>query len=583
MPLLLATAPVATAVLTLIGQRWTPTGDQALEVLRVRDVGGPHGTLVGAYSRWGWAHPGPLLFWQLAPFDIAFGDLGVLLGVGLANLVATAGIVAVCFRRGGTALASLGALVVLLLVRSFGMDLLVDPWNPYVALLPFFLMIVLVWSTLCDDLIALPLAVVLGSYLIQTHVGYLPMAAGLIAVGFTVAVARAWRAYTSADDVQSMQDDAPASRRVLWLAVAALVGLNLWLPPVVQQFTGDDPNLSALVSYANDSKEPRLGWSEGFGEMGEQIRLDGSWITGKNPFVMATSSTVGATLLLAALAALAVVLRRRRRDDAAWLSVTAIVAVGLGVATTAGVTGAPWFFVLRWWWVLGAVASLALAWAILSLLPARVVRRCGLVCAAISVPFALVVVLDGPVDVPDANLSHAMGDLGSQTASAIPRDHRYLVRAAPQERGLFIGGLERGLFVELERRGFSVYVDVASLGDLTYGSWRMAREVDVDDVLLLVPTISSDSRFDPPTGARLITSWDPLSKEERDRARALESRIRSSVRNALPPGAIVLDDPVVRYEVGAAGAPASDVQQLLTLQQRGDRYDVYMVPSTHSG
>ena len=40
-------------------------GDVALTEISVRDVGGAHTPLFGVYSRYGWHHPGPLLFYVL--------------------------------------------------------------------------------------------------------------------------------------------------------------------------------------------------------------------------------------------------------------------------------------------------------------------------------------------------------------------------------------------------------------------------------------------------------------------------------------------------------------------------------------
>lgn len=52
---------------------WRPSGDWAVLTMRVEDVG-RHTPLVGPYSRFGWNHPGPLMYWLLAfPYHL-FGD-----------------------------------------------------------------------------------------------------------------------------------------------------------------------------------------------------------------------------------------------------------------------------------------------------------------------------------------------------------------------------------------------------------------------------------------------------------------------------------------------------------------------------
>ena len=76
--IVLVLAPVVAACISLLGRHWHAGGDQALEMLRIEDVGTRHTPLLGAWSRWGWAHPGPVLFYALAPFYRLFGETGVL-------------------------------------------------------------------------------------------------------------------------------------------------------------------------------------------------------------------------------------------------------------------------------------------------------------------------------------------------------------------------------------------------------------------------------------------------------------------------------------------------------------------------
>ncbi|MEO6467652.1 MAG: hypothetical protein ABIP21_01020, partial [Acidimicrobiia bacterium] len=56
---------VVSAVIVLSGAPATAIRDHALMELRVRDVG-VHPVQLGLYSRDGWSHPGPLLFFTLA-------------------------------------------------------------------------------------------------------------------------------------------------------------------------------------------------------------------------------------------------------------------------------------------------------------------------------------------------------------------------------------------------------------------------------------------------------------------------------------------------------------------------------------
>src|SRR6266480_1329731 len=273
--------PLAATVASIARVPWHPVSDIALEVLRIGDVGGRHTPLVGVYSRFGWSHPGPALFWVLAPFRWLLGRTGVLLGVAVLNAGAITGALVMSRRRGGVPLAMLTGLVVLLLMQGLGTDLLVDPWNPWVPVLPFLAYLLLAWSVAERDLITLPWLVGVGSFVVQLHIGYAPLVAGTaVAAGVL-----AWRRRT--DTASSWS----ATRAV---AVAGVVGLALWLPAIVQQFTGHPGNLGEIISYFRHPTVPVAGWRSSFGMMGRELGVGFPWVTRNetNAFgTVATAST----------------------------------------------------------------------------------------------------------------------------------------------------------------------------------------------------------------------------------------------------------------------------------------------------
>ena len=85
----LTLAPLIAAAVSLLGRHWHPASDLAIQLLQIDDVGGRHTPLTGVHSRYGWDHPGPLLFWLLAPFDWLFGTTGILVGVAVLNAAAS--------------------------------------------------------------------------------------------------------------------------------------------------------------------------------------------------------------------------------------------------------------------------------------------------------------------------------------------------------------------------------------------------------------------------------------------------------------------------------------------------------------
>ena len=175
-------------MLSLLGTHWHASSDDALEILRVRDVGGRHTPLTGVQSRFGWNHPGPVLLWGLAPFNWPLGPTGVLFEVGLLNACVLVASLFVARRRGGLAFVVILGIAVLVLLRALGSAVLIDPWNPWVAVLPFLLYLLLAWSVAERDFGALPALVAVGSFLAQTHVAYAPLVLGAGALAGVLAL-----------------------------------------------------------------------------------------------------------------------------------------------------------------------------------------------------------------------------------------------------------------------------------------------------------------------------------------------------------------------------------------------------------
>ena len=78
--------------------------------------------------------------------------------------------------RAGIALV---AAIIAVLVRGFGLSVLTQPWNPYLPLLAWLVILLAAWSVLDgDDLMLIPL-VVAASFAAQTHIPYLLMAGAI--------------------------------------------------------------------------------------------------------------------------------------------------------------------------------------------------------------------------------------------------------------------------------------------------------------------------------------------------------------------------------------------------------------------
>src|SRR5215211_2466333 len=119
LPLVVAAA----RLVPLVSSGWTPIRDDALLELRTADVGS-RSVLLGPYSRFGWHHPGPSLFYVLAlPYRL-LGRPSVALPLTAVaiNLVAVVGIAVLAYRRGGRTLLVAVLLVVEVYLATLG------PW-----------------------------------------------------------------------------------------------------------------------------------------------------------------------------------------------------------------------------------------------------------------------------------------------------------------------------------------------------------------------------------------------------------------------------------------------------------------------
>src|SRR5687768_6170746 len=121
----------------------------AMTELRVRDVGSRDTPLIGLPGRIGnfpdqGSHPGPASFYLLAPFYRLSGSsaYGLELGSIVINAVVVGLIVWIGHRRNGLQGALVMAAVTAVAIRGYGMTVLTHPWNPYLPVLIWILVLV---------------------------------------------------------------------------------------------------------------------------------------------------------------------------------------------------------------------------------------------------------------------------------------------------------------------------------------------------------------------------------------------------------------------------------------------------------
>ncbi|GAC1517260.1 MAG: hypothetical protein NVS1B12_01820 [Acidimicrobiales bacterium] len=263
LPPALGAMPFVVLFVALVSERprITAYGDRAVTALAVRDLLDGH-QLLGAYSRYGWHHPGPAFFLPLAAAHIALGgsswalDAGMLLAAAIpAGLI----VFLVGHRFGWRAgMATAGAVGIYL--HAIAPVTIRDPWNPWGLLLPMAVLVVLCAGAGAGSLASLSGAVLVTTLLVQTHVGAAPVSVVLLALGVVLLV------------LSRRGCPEPARWRTVAVIGPLLAAAALWVPPLVQQATGRDPNLSELWRFFIQG-DPGHSLSTAVATVGSRLRL----------------------------------------------------------------------------------------------------------------------------------------------------------------------------------------------------------------------------------------------------------------------------------------------------------------------
>jgi hypothetical protein len=464
----IVTLPLVVALVALRTPRWYPLLDLAMTEMRVRDVGTEHTPLVGLVGRLSsdgnqGSHLGPLSFWSLAPTYRALGGSAwsLLVGVVVLNATAIALTLWIALRRGGTALAVGLAAGLAVLVHLYGTMVLTEPWNPYLPVMWWMLTLVALWAVLCDDLPMLPIAVFGASFCLQTHVSY-----GILIAGFGAA-AVAWFAVRAA----RVRGDRPTLRRLLgWSGLSLGLAAVLWLPPLIDQATGDPGNMSIVVGHFMEADDGPLGVERGAELFAVHLN---PWRLFAGQHAITGSMLPAALYLFAWVASVFVTWRlvpRRvtHRSDLLRLDAVVGVAIVLGFISTTRILGFVWFYLTLWAWSITTLMAVAIVWAAVLAIgaridsPLRVARLGPAVCVAVIVGWTTWFTLDARDAEPtQANYSGILAEFAEATSAAIESgdapgggpDGRYLITWTD---GINLGATGYGLVDELERRGYDV-------------------------------------------------------------------------------------------------------------------------------
>jgi len=537
------TIPLLVALVQLRRPHWYPLLDMAQTEIRVRDVTS-HPPLIGLAGRIGpfgpngGSHPGPLSFYALWPVWRIFGgsSYGLFASTVVLDVVAMALALWIAVRRGGrTLLLGVGAALALL-TRAYGAFLLTLPWNPYLPVLWWFVFLLAVWSVLVDDFAMLAVVVLAGSFCMQTHISYLGLVGGLVVVTAGVLARALYKCRRERGTRRSL---------LTWLSISAVLGVVVWLPPFIDQFAHSPGNLGIIRDYFSHPPDATIGLHRGVGVLLAQLdpwKLLTRTLVHDGGALEVTGSRIPGALFLGVFAASIVVAWRLRHRLILALDTVLVIALGLGLVSSARIFGTVWFYLLLWAWGLVALMLLAVGWTVVELVrslePAPVskasVRAGAIALAAVTLVASLVFSFQASsVTVQTPRLNETLGAVVGPTAAALHKIQQqgdrgpYLVTWLPDAEA--IGSAGFGLLNELDRRGFDARAEEAFRPGATRYHVIDSRHPSLEVHLATGPDIANwqrDSRYTE------VASFDPRSPAEVATFNRLHGQVVDDLRGA---------------------------------------------------
>ncbi|MEW6138747.1 MAG: hypothetical protein AB1733_10985 [Thermodesulfobacteriota bacterium] len=242
-----------------------PTADRALLELKTINAMNCR-EMLGPYSRFGWNHPGPLFFYALVPFYCWFGNNGSSLALGTAVLHLGLVIFLIWVTLARVKQYSVPLAISILLVSGlyFRCIHLSSYWNPHVLAIPFLVILVLSPLIWCGALWAVLTVVLLGSFIVQTHVGTLPCTLAALVGGIAYAIVhnRCYQGglFTKKSIAQ-------------WSLLVAVVTATCWIMPLLEQASGEVGNFAKLAAFFSCTDE-----KHSFGAAMETISEEVAWM-----------------------------------------------------------------------------------------------------------------------------------------------------------------------------------------------------------------------------------------------------------------------------------------------------------------
>ena len=510
--------PVAMAIGRALADGWFPVGDQALIAIRARDVLTEHHPFLGTAASVTFGstdltnHPGPLLFDVAAlPVRLFGSGAGLVVAIGMVNLGAGLLAITAAARTGGRVAALLTTGGLCALVWSAGNQVLIDPYNPTVSMIPFFSVLVLAWSVIDGDRLAVPALVVIGSFCAQTNLAYVITTVPAVVGALAIHVVRRRHRRPAGDLIR----------------LALVPGLVVWSQPIIEQLAhGRDGNMARLLRSAG-RVEPGLGAADGTRRAASVLSLWPGWGRGHfdgygtldiGPSLV--GSVVSLLVLLAVLIGLGILVRRRLDDrTTATLSFAAAAIVALGWLAAIRVPLSPIYGFnadyVRWLWPIGVVVGVAVLLACWRLLAAVARPRIPLAVGAGLVLVAAVVAAlpDGRSNAGARQLDRARPTAEKLRWATIPQLPAGGVTFDPRPPDYPVFGF--GLLAAMQEAGIDFFVDDA-IGLRQFGADRATPSANRPPILTVDVGFEAVDAVDPLACASTLDSTE-LGELDADR------------------------------------------------------------------
>lgn len=203
--------------------------------------------LLGPYSQYGWHHPGPLLFYILAPLYKLSGyhEVSLRWTALLVNVAAIGSILMLLRRQASTRLSIVAALALCALILRAGGDFPFSVWNPLITVLPFGLLLVVNAAAMTGRAALLPWSALISSFLIQTDIAYTPVVIAIAAVCVAGVLFHAWKTGASVRPPVTR-----AINRSAWIVAAA------WSLPLAEEVVHrPSGNVDLVLDYFHKPAE----------------------------------------------------------------------------------------------------------------------------------------------------------------------------------------------------------------------------------------------------------------------------------------------------------------------------------------